>query len=608
MQFTGDTPATWDMLALRGAASPPTRPRPGSPTSATTSAASTATTWPTTCTRAGCSSAPSSRSTGCTPTTATGCRGTTARPRDASAERFLRLREALVPYTYTLARQANTTGVPIVRPLYLDYPAQQRGLHATGEYLYGDNVLVAPITTPERRQRQRLASARGSRRAPGPTTSPAPRYTGPATVTITDPLVADAGADQERRHHADPHRLRRTTPAPAPLTQLTRQRRGRRRRLVLALPGRRRGQRLPERPVDHDADLLERRLPHADHRRRHRHLHRRRDRARVHAAAVERGRPDRRLRRRRAGAGDRVVLQPERAHRHRHHRARCRSARAHTIALTGSATANPTAGEVIGDGGLCLDVRGGTSRRRHRRCSSTPATTRAAQQVALHRRRHRCRSSASASTPPTAAPPTARSSSSTTCNGTGAQTWTAQANGELINPASGRCLDVPSGNTTPGAVQLQLYDCNGAAAQIWKLPPGPITGPGGAVRRRGQRRPGLRRPPSSCTAATAPTRSAGRRPATARSACFGKCLDVRNGGTANGTPVQLFDCNGSGSQTWATQAERHAAQPAVRPLPRRPGQQREGRRPARRSTTATAPPHSSSVSAAEPGNTQRAAA
>jgi hypothetical protein len=28
---------------------------------------------------------------------------------------------------------------------------------------------------------------------------------------------------------------------------------------------------------------------------------------------------------------------------------------------------------------------------------------------------------------------------------------------------------------------------------------------------------------------------------------------VRNGAAANGTPVQLFDCNGSGSQTWASQ-------------------------------------------------------
>lgn len=30
----------------------------------------------------------------------------------------------------------------------------------------------------------------------------------------------------------------------------------------------------------------------------------------------------------------------------------------------------------------------------------------------------------------------------------------------------------------------------------------------------------------------------------------GKCLDARNGGTANGTPVDLWTCNGTGSQVF----------------------------------------------------------
>ncbi|WP_045227167.1 ricin-type beta-trefoil lectin domain protein [Methyloterricola oryzae] len=29
-----------------------------------------------------------------------------------------------------------------------------------------------------------------------------------------------------------------------------------------------------------------------------------------------------------------------------------------------------------------------------------------------------------------------------------------------------------------------------------------------------------------------------------------KCLDVRGGGTADGTPVQIFECNGTGAQQW----------------------------------------------------------
>ncbi|NYH41475.1 glucose/arabinose dehydrogenase [Micromonospora jinlongensis] len=36
---------------------------------------------------------------------------------------------------------------------------------------------------------------------------------------------------------------------------------------------------------------------------------------------------------------------------------------------------------------------------------------------------------------------------------------------------------------------------------------------------------------------------------------LGKCLDVDNGGTANGTKVQLWTCNGSGAQVWQPQAD-----------------------------------------------------
>ena len=54
------------------------------------------------------------------------------------------------------------------------------------------------------------------------------------------------------------------------------------------------------------------------------------------------------------------------------------------------------------------------------------------------------------------------------CNGTGAQAWVAQ-NGALLNPQSGRCLDVPNGTPTD-ATALQIYDCNATPAQQWQLP------------------------------------------------------------------------------------------------------------------------------------------
>jgi alpha-glucosidase (family GH31 glycosyl hydrolase) len=67
---------------------------------------------------------------------------------EQSAEKFLRLREALVPYSYTLARQAHDTGVPMVRSLYLDYPEYDEAYTFDRQYLYGGDVLVAPIAQP----------------------------------------------------------------------------------------------------------------------------------------------------------------------------------------------------------------------------------------------------------------------------------------------------------------------------------------------------------------------------------------------------------------------------------------------------------------------------
>ncbi|MEU8819413.1 TIM-barrel domain-containing protein [Actinoplanes sp. NPDC048796] len=67
----------------------------------------------------------------------------------ASAKKFLQLREKLLPYTYAAAKEATRTGTPIVRPMYLAYPGQQEAYATAGsQYLYGDDFLVAPVTTP----------------------------------------------------------------------------------------------------------------------------------------------------------------------------------------------------------------------------------------------------------------------------------------------------------------------------------------------------------------------------------------------------------------------------------------------------------------------------
>jgi alpha-glucosidase (family GH31 glycosyl hydrolase) len=58
------------------------------------------------------------------------------------------LRYALQPYIYTEARRTYDTGVAFLHPLYYDSPEVPEAYDAKDEYMFGDNVLVAPISHP----------------------------------------------------------------------------------------------------------------------------------------------------------------------------------------------------------------------------------------------------------------------------------------------------------------------------------------------------------------------------------------------------------------------------------------------------------------------------
>ncbi|PZG13944.1 glycosyl hydrolase [Micromonospora craterilacus] len=80
-----------------------------------------------------------------------------------------------------------------------------------------------------------------------------------------------------------------------------------------------------------------------------------------------------------------------------------------------------------------------------------------------------------------------------------------------ITGLAGKCLDVRGGATADGT-QIQIYTCNGGAAQTWTVTPN----------------------------------------STIRA--LGKCLDISGGGSADGTKIQLWTCNGSGAQNWSAQS------------------------------------------------------
>ncbi|OEJ28396.1 glycosyl hydrolase [Streptomyces agglomeratus] len=81
-----------------------------------------------------------------------------------------------------------------------------------------------------------------------------------------------------------------------------------------------------------------------------------------------------------------------------------------------------------------------------------------------------------------------------------------------IRGVSSKCADVAGGATGDGT-QIQLWTCNGGAAQKWSLP-------GDGTFR-----------------------------------ALNKCLDVSGGGTADGTKIQLWTCNGTGAQQWQPQPD-----------------------------------------------------
>lgn len=52
------------------------------------------------------------------------------------------------PYIYTMARKTYDEGLSICRPLYYDYPDNKEAYEFRNEYMFGDDILIAPITSP----------------------------------------------------------------------------------------------------------------------------------------------------------------------------------------------------------------------------------------------------------------------------------------------------------------------------------------------------------------------------------------------------------------------------------------------------------------------------
>ena len=64
---------------------------------------------------------------------------------EKNAKEAIELKYRLLPYIYTYAREAHDTGLPIMRPLFLEYPADMETFSTDGQFLFGQELLVAPV-------------------------------------------------------------------------------------------------------------------------------------------------------------------------------------------------------------------------------------------------------------------------------------------------------------------------------------------------------------------------------------------------------------------------------------------------------------------------------
>ncbi len=75
---------------------------------------------------------------------------------EAIRRRFIETRYQLMPYMYTIAEEASRTGMPMLRPLFLEFPKAFQDGHpidtdtnASGEFLLGGDLLIAPPPYPD---------------------------------------------------------------------------------------------------------------------------------------------------------------------------------------------------------------------------------------------------------------------------------------------------------------------------------------------------------------------------------------------------------------------------------------------------------------------------
>lgn len=69
-------------------------------------------------------------------------------------KKYLDLRERMKPYITELMNDAHQNGTPVMRPMFYDFPKDQKAWEVEDQYMFGGDVLVAPVLYENMRHRE----------------------------------------------------------------------------------------------------------------------------------------------------------------------------------------------------------------------------------------------------------------------------------------------------------------------------------------------------------------------------------------------------------------------------------------------------------------------
>jgi alpha-D-xyloside xylohydrolase len=69
-------------------------------------------------------------------------------------KKYIELREVMRPYTRRLMEEAHTKGTPVIRTMFYEFPEDLNCWELKDQYMYGDNILVAPMVYEDTYERE----------------------------------------------------------------------------------------------------------------------------------------------------------------------------------------------------------------------------------------------------------------------------------------------------------------------------------------------------------------------------------------------------------------------------------------------------------------------